>query len=227
MPFGLRNAGAMYQRLVDKAFHRQIGRNLEVYVDDLVIKSRIEDEIVRDIEETFKTLKEINMKLNPKKQGRRCLESSIPKMLERSTKVKQKACKHEQVLSQISREIFTQLIAELPMLTAPMEQEELIDYLAIAKEMPIQRVLSRPKVAGRLQKLSIELGEYAIHYKPRVSVKGKILSDFIVERPKEESLDTLMEVDEEFPEPWILFMDRSSCTNGYGAGLILINPEAT
>ncbi|GJV93961.1 reverse transcriptase domain-containing protein [Tanacetum coccineum] len=67
MPFGLRNAGATYQRLVDKAFHGQIGRNLEVYVDDLVIKSRTEDEIVRDIEETFKTLRKINMKLNPKK----------------------------------------------------------------------------------------------------------------------------------------------------------------
>ncbi|GJR40780.1 reverse transcriptase domain-containing protein [Tanacetum coccineum] len=67
MPFGLRNARATYQRLVDKAFHKQIGRNLEVYVDDLVIKSRTEDEIVRDIEETFQTLREINMKMNPKK----------------------------------------------------------------------------------------------------------------------------------------------------------------
>ncbi|GKF16771.1 reverse transcriptase domain-containing protein, partial [Tanacetum coccineum] len=67
MPFGLRNAGATYQRLVDKAFHKQIGRNLEVYMDDLVIKSRMENEIVKDIEETFKTLREINMKLNLKK----------------------------------------------------------------------------------------------------------------------------------------------------------------
>ncbi|GKE11892.1 reverse transcriptase domain-containing protein [Tanacetum coccineum] len=67
MPFGRRNAGATYQRLVDKAFHKQIGRNLKVYVDDLVIKSRMEDEIVKDIEETFKTLREINMKLNPTK----------------------------------------------------------------------------------------------------------------------------------------------------------------
>ncbi|GKC37245.1 reverse transcriptase domain-containing protein [Tanacetum coccineum] len=67
MPFSLRNVGATYQRLKDKAFHKQIGRNLEVYVDNLVIKSRTEDEIVRDIEETCKTLREINMKLNPKK----------------------------------------------------------------------------------------------------------------------------------------------------------------
>nr|GFA41641.1 reverse transcriptase domain-containing protein [Tanacetum cinerariifolium] len=67
MPFGLKNAGATYQRLVDKEFQKQIGRNLEVYVDDLVIKSRTEHEIIRDIEETFKTLGEINIKLNPKK----------------------------------------------------------------------------------------------------------------------------------------------------------------
>nr|GEY10417.1 reverse transcriptase domain-containing protein [Tanacetum cinerariifolium] len=67
MPFGLRNTRATYQRLVDKAFHKQIGRNLEVYVDDLVIKNRTKDEIVRAIEEMFKTLRKINMKLNPKK----------------------------------------------------------------------------------------------------------------------------------------------------------------
>nr|GEW97689.1 zinc finger, CCHC-type [Tanacetum cinerariifolium] len=63
------NAGATYQRLVDKAFHKQIGRNLEVYMDDLVIKSLTEDEIVRDVEETFNTLREINIKLNPKKRA--------------------------------------------------------------------------------------------------------------------------------------------------------------
>ncbi|GJR61129.1 putative reverse transcriptase domain-containing protein [Tanacetum coccineum] len=67
MPFGLRNAGETYHRRVDKEFHKQIGRNLKVYMDDLVIKSRTEDEIVKDIEETFKTLREINMKLIPKK----------------------------------------------------------------------------------------------------------------------------------------------------------------
>ncbi|GJY87234.1 reverse transcriptase domain-containing protein [Tanacetum coccineum] len=60
---------------------------------------------------------------------------------------------------------------------------------------------------------------------PRVSVKGQILADFIVERPKEDSPDTLMAEEEELPEPWILFTDESSCTDGSVAGLILINPE--
>nr|GEW91254.1 retrovirus-related Pol polyprotein from transposon opus [Tanacetum cinerariifolium] len=52
---------------MDKAFERQMGRNIEVYVDDLVVKSHTEAEMVRDIEETFRTLRKINMKLNPKK----------------------------------------------------------------------------------------------------------------------------------------------------------------
>ncbi|GJS19893.1 reverse transcriptase domain-containing protein [Tanacetum coccineum] len=67
MPFGLKNAGATYQRLVDKAFDSQVGQNIEVYVDDLVIKSHTEAEMLRDIDETFRTLRKINMKLNLKK----------------------------------------------------------------------------------------------------------------------------------------------------------------
>ncbi|GKD99250.1 reverse transcriptase domain-containing protein [Tanacetum coccineum] len=67
MPFDLKNAGTTYQRLVDKAFDSQVGRNIEVYVDDLAIKSHTEAEMLRDIDETFRTLRKINMKLNPKK----------------------------------------------------------------------------------------------------------------------------------------------------------------
>ncbi|GKD33863.1 reverse transcriptase domain-containing protein [Tanacetum coccineum] len=69
MPFGLKNAGATYQRLVDFAFKDQIGVNLEAYVDDMVIKSRTEQDIIKDIEQTFSTLRRINMKLNPKKRS--------------------------------------------------------------------------------------------------------------------------------------------------------------
>lgn len=68
MPFELKkNAGATYQRPVDKAFADQLGRNIEIYVDDMVIKSRNEGNLMIDIEETFHTLRHINMKLNPKK----------------------------------------------------------------------------------------------------------------------------------------------------------------
>nr|GEW49111.1 reverse transcriptase domain-containing protein [Tanacetum cinerariifolium] len=164
MPFGLRNAGATYQRLVDKAFHKQIGRNLEVYMDGHVIKSRTKDEIVRDVEETFKTLREINMKLNIKKCAFGVEERTFPGYKVNAKGVKVCPNKVDDVLSLPSpkrlkdvqklneklasrnsdfrwsteaKEAFKlikQLITELPILTAPMEKEELIVYLAAAKE---------------------------------------------------------------------------------------------
>ncbi|GJR18228.1 reverse transcriptase domain-containing protein [Tanacetum coccineum] len=67
MSFGFKNARATYQRLVDGSFQTQIGRNLEAYVDNMVIKSKSKREMLADIAETFDNLRRINMKLNPKK----------------------------------------------------------------------------------------------------------------------------------------------------------------
>nr|GEW93317.1 reverse transcriptase domain-containing protein [Tanacetum cinerariifolium] len=257
MPFGLRNAGATYHRLMDKAFHKQIGKNLEVYVDDLVIKSHTEDEIIRDVEETFRTLREINMKLNPKKctfgvkEGNvpmdvqklnkklaslnrflaKSAEKSLPffKTLKKCTK---KSDFHWTMKVEEAFKQMKQLIAELPMLTTPMEKEELFVYLAAeketvsavlmtemeAKQMPIyffRRALRGPKLNyTSMEKLVLAL----VH-------ASKRLKDFIVERPEEDSPDTPMKEEGELHEPWILFTDEPSCTDGSGAGLILTNPK--
>ena len=56
MPFGLKNAGATYQRLVKRIFARQIGRNMEVYVDDMLTKSVTASEHTADLRETFDVL---------------------------------------------------------------------------------------------------------------------------------------------------------------------------
>ncbi|GJR90559.1 reverse transcriptase domain-containing protein [Tanacetum coccineum] len=135
MPFGLKNAGSTYQRLVDKAFQRQIGRNLE-----------------------------INMKLNPKKCTFGMQEGMFLGYKVSTNGLKACPDKADAVLSLPSprcikdvqklngklaslnsdfqwtpeaEEAFKQmkkLIAELPTLTAPREREELIIYLAAAKE---------------------------------------------------------------------------------------------
>ena len=67
MSFGLKNAGATYQRLVNHMFRPQIGRNVEVYVDDMLVKSLDEGKHLDDLQETFNTLRRYNMKLNPSK----------------------------------------------------------------------------------------------------------------------------------------------------------------
>ena len=67
MPFDLKNAGATYQRLVNHMFCPQIGRNVEVYVDDMLVKSLDEERYLDDLQETFNTLRQHQMKLNPNK----------------------------------------------------------------------------------------------------------------------------------------------------------------
>ncbi|KOM40249.1 hypothetical protein LR48_Vigan04g044700 [Vigna angularis] len=67
MPFGLKNAGAAYQRLMDRVFSSQIGRCMEVYVDDMVVRSRSVEEHVRDLAEVFCQVRKYNMRLNPAK----------------------------------------------------------------------------------------------------------------------------------------------------------------
>jgi len=67
MPFGLKNAGATYQRLMDHVFHDMIDRNVEVYVDDIVVKSDSCKQHVADLKEVFQPLRQHRMRLNPDK----------------------------------------------------------------------------------------------------------------------------------------------------------------
>ena len=64
MPFDLKNACASYQRLMNKMFAQQIRRNVQVYVDDMLVKSRREEDHLEDLRETFDTLRSYNIKLN-------------------------------------------------------------------------------------------------------------------------------------------------------------------
>jgi len=67
MPFGLKNTGATYQRLMDRVFRDQVGRNMEVYVNDMMVKSGTFDQHLADLDEVFGRLRKFNMGLNPAK----------------------------------------------------------------------------------------------------------------------------------------------------------------
>ncbi|GJS75058.1 reverse transcriptase domain-containing protein [Tanacetum coccineum] len=158
------------------------GRNLEVYVDDLVIKSRTEDEVIRDIE-TFKTLRKINMKLNPKKCTFGVEEGMFLGYQEAEVAFKQ----------------VKEHIAKLPMLIAPEEQEELIIYLAASKEA-VSAVLMTEREARQMP----------IYFDQEYR-EGQVLAGFIVERPEEEEQDDSAREEEPLPARWTLFTDGSSC----------------
>nr|GEW34112.1 reverse transcriptase domain-containing protein [Tanacetum cinerariifolium] len=199
MPFGLKNDEATYQRLVDKAFKKQIGRNLEVYVDDLAIKTRTKKEVIRDIEETFKTLRKINMQLNPKKYAFGMREGTFLGYKVDVDGLRVCPDKIKAVLNLPS----PKCLKDVQNLNGKLSSLNRFLSKSAEKSLPFFKTLKRP----------------------RTSVKGQILADFIVERPKDDHLDTLMDDKEELSDPWILFTDGSSCMDGSGTGLIITNPK--
>ena len=69
MPFGLKNVGATYQRLVNRMFQKQIGASMEVYIDDMLVKSIKAELHVDHLAESFQVLKDYKMKLNLTKRA--------------------------------------------------------------------------------------------------------------------------------------------------------------
>ena len=67
MPFGLKNTGATFQRRVTKVCKPQIGWNMEGYVDDMIVKTKVTSDHRKDLQEMFDRLRFYNMKLNPSK----------------------------------------------------------------------------------------------------------------------------------------------------------------
>ena len=67
MPFGLKNTGATFTRLITKVLAEQLGRNVEAYVGDIVVKSKLACTHAKDLQETFGNLRREGIKLNPEK----------------------------------------------------------------------------------------------------------------------------------------------------------------
>ena len=64
MPFGLKNAGSTYQKMITKMFKAQMGKNIKVYIDDMVVKSKIVSDHVGDFTNIFKILRGHQLRLN-------------------------------------------------------------------------------------------------------------------------------------------------------------------
>ena len=67
MPFGLKNAGSTYQRIMTRMFEPQLGKSIEVYIDDMVVKSKVVSKHVRDLGDIFEILRRHKVRLTPSK----------------------------------------------------------------------------------------------------------------------------------------------------------------
>nr|GEU92170.1 putative Gag-Pol precursor [Tanacetum cinerariifolium] len=200
MPFGLKNAEATYERLVDTIFEGQIGRNLKAYVDDMVIKSKTEPEMIKDVEETLLTLKKVNMKLNPKKCSFGMEEGKFLGYIVTSEGIKANTEKAKAIVNMPSPSNLKQILEEergthgLPISGQRSSQRRLISgktretslnplrhTIKVITNKPISQILNNREATGRLAKWGIELEAYGIKYAPRSAIKGQVLVDFLAD----------------------------------------------
>nr|XP_017245025.1 PREDICTED: uncharacterized protein LOC108216700 [Daucus carota subsp. sativus] len=107
--------------------------------------------------------------------------------------------------------------------------------IEVRTSYPLRQVLYKPEASGRMLKWAVELGQFDIDYKPRSSIKGQALADFILEFPNdpvlvEEIPNTEAEVktgeEEEASYPWwVMNVDGAVNQDGAGAGILLTSPE--
>jgi len=326
MPFGLKNAGATYQRLMDKVLAPMLGRNVQAYVDDMVVTSLEKSRHVADLEELFVTIARYKLKLNPEKcifgveagkflgflLSERGIEANPNKcaaiLAMRSPATVKEVQQLTGRMAALSRfvsasgekghpyfqclkrnnmfvwtkefeEAFMKLkeyLARPPVLCKPQAATPLRLYFAITEraisavlvqdqdqvqkpiyfvskvvqgpevryqalekaalavvfsarrlrhyfqsftvvvmtDLPIQKVLKKPDVAGRMVKWAVELSEFDIKYEPRGPIKGQIFADFVVEL----SSETVQNAGDDFR--WVFSVDGSSNQLGSGAGVI-------
>ncbi|KAG7588731.1 Ribonuclease H-like superfamily [Arabidopsis suecica] len=332
MPFGLKNAGATYQRLVNKMFHEHLGKTMEVYIDDMLVKSLKKEDHIKHLEECFEILNQYQMKLNPAKctfgvpseeflgyiVTKRGIEANpnqinaflnmpspknfkevqrltgriaaLNRFISRST---DKSLPFYQILKgnkgflwdEKCEEAFGQLKAYLttpPVLSKPEVDEKLYLYVSVSKHVvsgvlvredrgeqkpiyyisksmtdpetrytmmeklalavvtsarklrpyfqshpievltnqPLRTILHSPNQSGRLAKWAVELSEYDIEYKSRISMKAQVLADFLTELP------VLGTPEQPENQTWKLYVDGSSSKQGSGVGIKLESPTS-
>ncbi|GJZ19497.1 reverse transcriptase domain-containing protein [Tanacetum coccineum] len=216
MPFGLKNVGTTYQRLVDTAFQSQIGRNLEAYVDDMVIKSNDEKVLIEDIAETFDNLRRINMKLNPKKCSFGVEEGKLLGYMVTSEGIRDNPTRTKAIADMQSPRTLKEmqsLSGKLAALKRFLSRDEKGHSRAAVANHPSEggnviRICGSDNGGrgdeGKLTKYLVELGAYNIAYEPRNAMKGQLPNKDDVER-------------------WTLFTDGASNSKGSRAGLVLIS----
>ncbi|KAG7583597.1 Ribonuclease H domain [Arabidopsis suecica] len=301
MPFGLKNAGATYQRLVNKMFHKHLGKTMEVYIDDMLVKSLKKEDHIKHLEECFEILNQYQMKLNPAKctfgvpsgeflgyiVTKRGIEANpnqinaflnmpspknfkevqrltgriaaLNRFISRST---DKSLPFYQILKgnkgflwdEKCEEAFGQLKAYLttpPVLSKSEVDEKLYLYVSVSnhavsgvlvrvdcgEQKPIYYIsksmtdpetrytmmeklaLASKSVRG-LAKWAVELSEYDIEYKSRVSMKAQVLADFLTELPVQGTPEQPKN------RTWKLYVDGSSSKQGSGVGIKLESPTS-
>ncbi|KAK8951092.1 hypothetical protein KSP39_PZI003623 [Platanthera zijinensis] len=257
MPFGLKNAGATYQRMMDRVFREQKGRNLEVYVDDLMIKSQDLKSHIADLEETFATVRKYKMRLNPLKcvfgasrgkflghlltpsgvepnpdKVRAILELESPANTKEVQRLTGKLAGLSRFLSRAGERVLKKAELKYPIL------EKLVFALVISarKLRPYFQAHSIQIVTDHPLRRILE----GVEHSGRLAKWSIELSEFDLsyvprlaikaQAVADFLVDYTVEVKEAETSPvvaWEMLVDGASGKNSFGGGIVLVSPEGT
>ncbi|KAM1597309.1 hypothetical protein ACFX1Z_032225 [Malus domestica] len=219
MPFGLKNARATYQRLVNSMIAEQIWKSMEVYVDDMLVKRKHVDQHITNLSETFTILKRFISKATD-----RCA------LFFKALKASKKYITWTDECAKAFKNL-KDYMSKAHWLSKP----EVGDTLIIDLSVSASAILQSPDTSGRMIKRAIALGEFDISYQPKPAEKGQTVADFITDftypvdivyTPKEVvSLPSEAQKIEPTTPTWSLYVNGSSNQHGCGAGLVFTTPD--
>ncbi|GLJ16330.1 hypothetical protein SUGI_0276010 [Cryptomeria japonica] len=254
MPFGLKNAGATYQRAMTTIFHDLMHVTMEDYVDDLLVKS-IDRNTHLDIlsvafdrlekYKAFQTLKDYLLNLPvliPPVPDQPLLLyiSTTPTALgalltQQITEGKEKSVYY------ISRTLvgyeLNYTAIERACLVVVFASQKLRHYMLthktklVARIDPLKYLLNKATLTGRLAKWVMILSEFDIEYVDRKAIKGQAIADQLVDAPMIDDVPLSSKFPNEsiltmsHAKPWQLYFDGSYTQHGAGAGILFITPQ--
>nr|KYP51222.1 Retrovirus-related Pol polyprotein from transposon opus [Cajanus cajan] len=222
-------------RLMDKIFRHQIGTCLEVYVDDMVIKSTSGTDHLKDLRTIFDEVRRHHMRLNPAKctfgvaggkflgfmLSKRGIEANPDKCqaiinMQSHRNIKEvhrlagriASLAHAKTRYQHLEKIVLALVHTARRLRHYFQSHQMV----VRTDSPITKVLQKPELVGRMVAWSIELSQFDIRFEPRGPIKAQSLADFVNEfTPQVLSMSHF----------WTLHVDGSSNQQGSGVDIIL------
>ncbi|RVW62232.1 Transposon Ty3-I Gag-Pol polyprotein [Vitis vinifera] len=234
MPFGLKNAGATYQRAATTLFHDMMHRDVEVYVDDMIVKSRGRADHLDALERFFERIRKFRLRLNPKKctfgvtSGKLLghILTDICEPIFRLLRKNQPTVWNDDC--QFAFEKIKEYLLSPPVLVPPTPGRPLLLYLSVS-DMALGCMLAQIDDLGKER--AIYYLKFDIQYVSQKSIKGSIVADHLASLPTSEDRP----VDDDFPDEefvamtslsgWCMYFDGAANQSGYGIGVLLVSPQ--
>ncbi|WJZ83260.1 hypothetical protein VitviT2T_002958 [Vitis vinifera] len=250
MPFGLKNAGATYQRAATTLFHDMMHRDVEVYVDDMIVKSRDRSNHLAALERFFEMIRQFRLRLNPKKctfgvtsgkllgymvseQGIEVDPDKIRVILDMPAPSTEREC-------QRAFERIREYLLSPPVLAPPTPGRPLLLYLSVS-DMALGCMLAQLDDSGKdraIYYLSKRMLDYETRYVmieryclALKSIRGSIVADHLASLPISDG----RAIDDDFPDEdvavvtslsgWRMYFDGAANHSEYGIGVLLISPH--